>query len=785
LALVVVGLVAATGALAARNSAHQDLANRAASVKAAWDASTATRAGRRADPRTTAKTLERRMRGGMDVRLRVGAKPPRTDAKVRSYPLAGRARAGQRLFVVLPDTSAAKATTKGALLGGITGLALVLIGFLLLQGMPRVPRPRSAPAAPPANGMDGAIERMLAGEDGARLPEQGRSKRAAESFNRLAVHVDELRKQAATDPLTGLANRRHFEQQLEVELKRAQRTSRPVALMILDFDGFKEINDAHGHPYGDEILRQVAEGLMETVRATDVLARVGGDEFAFILPEADSTTAGIVAERARVAVESVATQGVVLSCSGGIASFPRDAQDATTLAQCADGALYWAKRAGRGEMKAYDPTHVTVARSEGEKSEVAALLAQEDAITPHFQPIVALATARLAGYEALSRFPQDSGRRPDEWFAVAHRVGLGYELEAKAIAAALAVPNRPAGTYLSLNSSPSAVSSPQVQAVLPEDLSEIVIEITEHELYHDEASLREALTPLRERGARIAVDDAGAGYAGLQQLMRVQPDIIKLDRALVANVHEDPAKAALIDSFVRFARRTGAVVCAEGIEELEELRAVADLDVTYGQGYGLAKPSAPWVTVSPWVADTLRGTRISSLPSMEELDLGDFGDGRLALVCSRLAKVDSIGDLETLRTLIAAEVNADEILLLGLNTFDEALVPLGEGAWLTEGDSMRLSSHEQARMALDADEPSQLLVSDPGGGLGELALLQRSGFAAVLMVPVWSQGRAVGMMLALARVERPWTRTERNRSRVIAYQLGAALEALVDPAAGA
>ena len=264
----------------------------------------------------------------------------------------------------------------------------------------------------------------------------------------------------------------------------------------------------------------------------------------------------------------------------------------------------------------YDPKTVSTSRTQGERAEIAALLERPDAITPVFQPIVSLSTGRVSGYEALARFPAPPDRRPDEWFALAQRVGLGPQLEARAVAAALAAPNRPEGAYLSFNLSPSALGSPEVQAVLPEDLTGLVIEITEHERVADEDELRDQLAPLRERGARIAVDDAGAGYAGLQQVMRIHPDIIKLDRSLVAEVDTDPAKAALIDAFVRFARGTGAVVCAEGIETAGELRVVADLDVTYGQGFGLARPPAPWASMSPWVSATLsrRGLR-STTPS--------------------------------------------------------------------------------------------------------------------------------------------------------------------------
>ena len=124
----------------------------------------------------------------------------------------------------------------------------------------------------------------------------------------------------------------------------------------------------------------------------------------------------------------------------------------------------------------------------------------------------------------------------------------------------------------------------------PTTSAEIVIEVTEHEALSEDEAVREALRDLRARGARIAVDDAGAGYSGLKQLTQVQPDIVKLDRILTEGIHGDPARMALVESFVRFARRTGALVCAEGIETLDEIAALADLDVEWGQGYALGRP---------------------------------------------------------------------------------------------------------------------------------------------------------------------------------------------------
>jgi EAL domain-containing protein (putative c-di-GMP-specific phosphodiesterase class I) len=142
-------------------------------------------------------------------------------------------------------------------------------------------------------------------------------------------------------------------------------------------------------------------------------------------------------------------------------------------------------------------------------------------------------------------------------------------------------------------------------AILPRNMSDIVVEVTEHELASEGGGLEEGLAKMRARGARIAVDDAGAGYAGLNQVMRVQPDVIKLDRSLIEGVHSDGAKAALVEFFVMFARRVGAGVCTEGIETLEELRTLINLGVTYGQGYLLGRPSEPWAQVSPEITRAL------------------------------------------------------------------------------------------------------------------------------------------------------------------------------------
>ncbi|MDQ4049570.1 MAG: GGDEF domain-containing phosphodiesterase, partial [Actinomycetota bacterium] len=284
------------------------------------------------------------------------------------------------------------------------------------------------------------------------------------------------------------------------------------------------------------------------------------------------------------------------SCSAGVACYPEDARNATDLVQLADGALYWAKSTGRAQSRMYDAEHVIVVTEE-QRAEFGALLERPRAIRPVFQPLVSLKSGQVVGYEALARFDDSRNLPPSWWFAQAHRFGLGAQLEAEAVRAALAEPDRPDDVYLAVNLSPSALRSRAVRSVLPEDLSGLVIEITEQEEILRDDSLQAVLAPLRARGARIAVDDAGAGYAGLQQVMRMQADIIKLDRALIEDVHLDRVKAALVRSLVHFAGETGAELCAEGIECLDELTTLAELGVTLAQGFVLARPAPAWVGV--------------------------------------------------------------------------------------------------------------------------------------------------------------------------------------------
>ena len=560
---------------------------------------------------------------------------------------------------------------------------------------------------------------------------------------------EQLRHRAFHDELTGLANRALFFDRVEHALLQSARADGQAAILFIDLDDFKPINDRLGHAAGDAVLQEVARRLGACMRSADTVARLGGDEFGVLLEAIAPSLAVLAGERILAALEApiaVAGEMVLVSASIGVAVSGREVSDVEDLLRKGDLAMYDAKRNGKRRIALYTPETSELdapdhrppawfVGSDEQRAEVLSLLEDPEGLKMVFQPIVDLRTGRVAGYEALARFERTPYQPPDQWFAKAHRCGLGYDLEAKALAAAFATPGRPPGTFLSVNVSPSSLTIDKVQAALPRRLEDIVIEVTENELASGDPAVTAAIAGLRKRGARVAVDDAGAGYAGLTHVMRLAPDIIKLDRGLTTGIDTDPIKAALVSSFVRYARDIDATVVGEGIETCAELARLAELDVAYGQGYLIARPAATWPSLDSAATEACEASFTAALADTGPSETQDRGLERVARL---LVRVHSAEDLDACLAPLADQIGADRVRIV----------------------------------AGRPTAASQILASDPAADPEQVAALIDQGYRAMLTLPIAAAGR----LHAYSRAERPWTRFHIGRARIIAHLLEPLLE---------
>jgi EAL domain-containing protein (putative c-di-GMP-specific phosphodiesterase class I) len=408
---------------------------------------------------------------------------------------------------------------------------------------------------------------------------------------------------------------------------------------------------------------------------------------------------------------------------------------------------------------------------------IARLLADCGGISSVYQPIVDLTTGRAIAYEALARF--GDGRSPAVVFDHARRLGAGVEAEAVAIDSALRSGPPPLGARLSVNLSPSGLVAEAAVGRLPADLSRFVVEITENELVANDELVGGRLADLRARGALIAVDDAGAGYASLRQVMQLRPDIIKLDRSLISGVHEDPAKRALIRAFVTFARDLGSRVCGEGIEHVDELRALADLDVATGQGYVLGRPAPPWPTVeSHGVAvcaaslrDALRGT--DALPE-------DDAEVTLETVARRLAACRTYEQLDECVMVVQQLLDVPEITISRVVGGPGAtgIVACAGSRWAQE-PVYALHDFPATADALATGDALQVLASDGTADPVERRLMAEHGYGALLLVPLVLHAAPVGLLEVFSREERPWSRRQIAQARAVGHQVALLLPHLV------
>jgi diguanylate cyclase (GGDEF)-like protein len=428
----------------------------------------------------------------------------------------------------------------------------------------------------------------------------------------LQVRYEAALADALRDPLTGLGNHRAFHEELDRQVAAAMRYGTPLALMLIDLDEFKALNDTKGHAGGDRALRGFGELLSSTLRRADRAYRVGGDEFAAILPHTDLEGAKIVGRRVLAQALQPALRLEDLepvSFSGGISALPEMAANRTQLFSQADAALYAAKRNGRTDVVGYDPS--VDAAGEPASGTAAAAITEVIArgqLKAVYQPIVSLANGTVIGVEGLIRpVPPAPFADPGALFEAAEAGGRLTALDLACVETIVAgAGDLPEDQFLSLNLSPPTVESPEftsaaLLAILARHgfpRNRLVVELTERQAIHDVERVRSRLEALREAGVRIAADDIGAGNSGLRLLAEISFDVLKVDLGLVQRSASSESSTAVLGSVVALASRMGALVIAEGIEQASQLPQLSELGIQAGQGFHLGRPG-PIETAAP------------------------------------------------------------------------------------------------------------------------------------------------------------------------------------------
>jgi diguanylate cyclase (GGDEF)-like protein/PAS domain S-box-containing protein len=421
------------------------------------------------------------------------------------------------------------------------------------------------------------------------------------------------------DALTGLPNRTQLEEQLRLDLVRARRSGEAVAVLHFDLDNFKLVNDSLGHAAGDEVLRETARRVADLVRAGDVLARQGGDEFLLLMRCAGADVAAqaarLAAERIAAALErpfDVSDAEFHIGASIGVALFPEHATEAEALLKRADAALHQAKRAGGATVALYE-------REEGDARARLSLTARlrraigAGELRLHYQPIVALGDGLLTGVEALVRWedPRHGLVPPADFIPIAEETGLidaigdwvVEELCAQALRWA-ADGHRP---RLSFNLSPRQLRRADLVSAIAQRIAchglrpeQFCAELTETAIMSDAHRHRSLLDELHEAGLTIAIDDFGAGHSSLARLRDLPVQVLKVDRAFLDKVPDDRGSAAIVAAILALAGALDMTTIVEGVETGEQLAFLRERGCPFGQGYLLGRPApADQVVLAP------------------------------------------------------------------------------------------------------------------------------------------------------------------------------------------
>jgi diguanylate cyclase (GGDEF)-like protein len=435
----------------------------------------------------------------------------------------------------------------------------------------------------------------------------------------------DARRQARTDDLTDLPNRRHFFERLDRELLGRDGTT-PLAVAIIDLDRFKEVNDSFGHHLGDRLLCQVAERLSGPVGGLSMLARIGGDEFGLLLPTADVERASGVASALLAAMEPafiLDDTTLHVDASIGIAMYPVDGTDRAALVRHADTAMYTAKTAHRGFSVSVTTEDDDATRRWLTTLEELRTGLDRGELVLHYQPQLCVPSGRVLGCEALVRWnhPVRGLVYPDGFLPIAERAGLMDRITLQVLDITLLqcrtwldvgldipIAMNLSASNLRDTSFPDWVADALLRHGVP--ARAITMEVTENVLMDDAEGAQEVLEALRELGIKLAVDDYGTGYSGLAYLHALPVDDLKLDRAFVRHCDTDTRSAAIVANTVDLAHSLGMRMIAEGVENEAVMDRLREYGCDIGQGYHLGRPQHPDV-LTPWLAERVLAAEVA------------------------------------------------------------------------------------------------------------------------------------------------------------------------------
>jgi len=426
---------------------------------------------------------------------------------------------------------------------------------------------------------------------------------------------EQLARHAVTDPLTGLPNRTSFMEHLDPALRRAESTGRHVALMFLDLDRFKLVNDGIGHDAGDRLLRRVGRRLEHALRPEDFLARFGGDEFTVLCEVSGEEDVLEIVSRLRSSMATPVSEAdfeQFVSLSIGVALSTSESMLPSALLRSADIAMYQAKRSGPGRYVVYVPGDDDAGRNLRTSNELHRAI-QEHQLVLHYQPFVDIGRLAVIGTEALARWqhPTRGLLPPGDFVDLAEESGLVGDLGAWVLreacrqgaswlAARTAVGRRGRPPTMSVNISPQQLAEPGfcelVECVLDETgfpADRLWLEITEGALLRDPAAAIATLESLRGAGVHLAIDDFGTGYSSLSYLKRLPVQALKIDRSFVEHLETDPDDRAIVEAVVALGRTLGLEVVAEGIERPGQAAELAACGCHLAQGFLYGRPADP------------------------------------------------------------------------------------------------------------------------------------------------------------------------------------------------